>query len=48
MAGHNLPSGRQQTMPVDYKDGELSNLILIGVFITSPVRLFFCIITITG
>lgn len=29
--------------PVDYKGGELSNLIWLGVFITSLVRSFFII-----
>ena len=34
------PHLRAAEKPVDYKDGELSNLIILGVFITSSIRPF--------
>jgi hypothetical protein len=34
------PHLRVAEKPVDYKDGELSNLIKLGVFITSSIRPF--------
>ena len=37
MAGHAF---KVAVRPVDYKDGELSNLIRLGVFITSSIRPF--------